>query len=78
MGDRRVDHDHPGEALGIRAPPPPPRRDDREVEPGSALEKRLRGYLDFGVTWSAEHLQTGKTWAEIATTPPGETKDDGE
>jgi hypothetical protein len=23
------------------------------------------------MTWSADHLQTGKTWAEVATTLPG-------
>jgi len=54
------------------------RWDDREVEPGSALEKRLRAALDFGVTWSAEHLQTGKTWAEVATKLPEEVKKDNE
>jgi len=48
------------------------RWDDREVVPGSALEKRLRASLDFGVTWSAEHIQTGKTWLEVATTLPEE------
>ena len=48
------------------------RWDDRDVKPGSGLEKRLRAALDFGVSWSAEHLQTGKTWLEIATTIPDE------
>jgi nitrate reductase gamma subunit len=52
------------------------RWDDRDVKPGSALEKRLRAALDFGVSWSAEHLQTGKTWAEIATNIPGENDKD--
>lgn len=51
------------------------RWDDREVVPGGALEKSLRGALDFGVTWSAAHVGTGKTWAEVATTlPEDETK----
>jgi nitrate reductase gamma subunit len=54
------------------------RWDDRQVEPGSALEKRLRAALDFGVTWSAEHLQTGKTWLEVATRLPEEPKKNGE
>jgi hypothetical protein len=54
------------------------RWDDREVEPGSALEKRLRAALDFGVTWSAEHLQTGRTWREIATTLPEDTQESKE
>jgi nitrate reductase gamma subunit len=53
------------------------RWDDRPVEPGSALEKRLREALEFGVDWSAEHVRTGKTWAEVATTLPGEAKKDG-
>jgi hypothetical protein len=46
------------------------RWDDRPVVAGSRLERRLRRALDFGVDWSAEHLSTGKTWAEIATTMP--------
>ncbi len=53
------------------------RWDDREVVPGSALERRLRAALDFGVTWSAEHLRTGKTWLEVATTLPQEPKKEG-
>jgi nitrate reductase gamma subunit len=54
------------------------RWDDRPVEPGSALEKRLRGALDFGVDWSAEHISsTGSTWAEVATTLPDPDKKDG-
>jgi nitrate reductase gamma subunit len=48
------------------------RFDDRQVEPGSVLEKRLRASLNFGVTWSAEHLQTGRTWLEVATRLPDE------
>jgi nitrate reductase gamma subunit len=53
------------------------RWDDRQVKPGSRLEKRLRAALDFGVTWSADHLQTGKTWLEIATRIPEPPKKDG-
>ena len=54
------------------------RWDDRPVEAGSALEKRLRGALDFGVYWSAEHIRgTGSTWAEVATTLPEDPKKDG-
>jgi nitrate reductase gamma subunit len=48
------------------------RWDDRPVAPGSALERRLRSALDYGVAWSGEHVQTGKTWVEVATTLPGE------
>jgi nitrate reductase gamma subunit len=55
------------------------RWDDRDVEPGSTLEKRLRAALNFGVTWSAEHVRTGNTWLEVATTLPEEPKKkDGE
>jgi nitrate reductase gamma subunit len=54
------------------------RWDDRAVEPGSVLAKRLRGALDFGVDWSAEHIQTGKSWAEVATTIPGDDKKNGD
>jgi nitrate reductase gamma subunit len=46
------------------------RWDDRPRETGSALDRRLRRALDFGVDWSAPHVQTGKTWAEVATTLP--------
>jgi nitrate reductase gamma subunit len=52
------------------------RWDDRPVEPGSTLEKRLQEALTFGVDWSAEHVRTGKTWAEVATTLPAEAKED--
>jgi len=48
------------------------RWDDRPREAGSALDRRLRAALDFGVDWSAEHVRTGKTWAEVATTLPEE------
>jgi nitrate reductase gamma subunit len=54
------------------------RWDDRPVQPGSALEKRLRSALDFGVDWSADHIRTGATWAEVATTLPEEPKKDGD
>jgi nitrate reductase gamma subunit len=46
------------------------RWDDRPVEQGTELEKRLRRALDFGVAWDAEHIKTGKTWAEVATNIP--------
>jgi nitrate reductase gamma subunit len=48
------------------------RWDDRPREAGSALDRRLREALDFGVDWSAAHVRTGKTWAEVATTLPEE------
>jgi nitrate reductase gamma subunit len=46
------------------------RWDDRPRERGSVLDRRLRQALDFGVDWSAAHVRTGKTWAEVATTLP--------
>jgi len=49
------------------------RWDDRPREAGSALDRRLREALDFGVDWSAAHTRTGKTWAEVATTLPKDT-----
>jgi hypothetical protein len=50
------------------------RWDDRPRETGSALDRRLREALDFGVDWSAAHTRTGKTWAQVATTLPEDTK----
>ena len=46
------------------------RWDDRPREAGSALDRRLCEALNFGVHWSAEHVRTGKTWGEVATTLP--------
>jgi nitrate reductase gamma subunit len=54
------------------------RWDDRPVQAGSTLEKRLREAMDFGVDWSAAHVRTGRTWAEVATTLPGADKKDGD
>jgi len=34
---------------------------------GSAIEKKVEALLNKTVTWSAPHIQTGKTWAEVAT-----------
>jgi nitrate reductase gamma subunit len=48
------------------------RWDDRPREAGSKLDQRLRQALDYGVAWSAPHVQTGKTWGEVATTMPDE------
>ena len=41
---------------------------------GGKLEKKIKEALNFGVSWSAPHIQTGKTWAEVATTMPPEEK----
>jgi len=34
---------------------------------GSNLEKKLQKLLNEPVSWSAPHIQTGKTWGEVAT-----------
>ena len=41
---------------------------------GGKLERKIKEALNFGVSWSAPHIQTGKTWAEVATTLPKEEK----
>lgn len=41
---------------------------------GGKLEKKIEEALNFGVSWSAPHMKTGKTWAEVATTLPPEVK----
>ena len=33
---------------------------------GSLIEKRVKGLLEQPVTWSAPHIQSGKTWREVA------------
>jgi len=37
---------------------------------GGKLEAKVKEALNFGVSWSAPHIQSGKTWAEVATTLP--------
>ena len=51
------------------------RWDDRPLVSGSAMEKRLRASLEFGVTWSADHVGPGRTWAEVATSNPSSPGD---
>lgn len=46
------------------------RWDDRPVTPGSAMEKRLRAALDYGVSWSADHVGPGRSWGEVAASNP--------
>jgi nitrate reductase gamma subunit len=36
---------------------------------GSKVEKKIDKLLQQPVAWSAPHIQTGKTWAEVATSP---------
>ena len=48
------------------------RWNDEPNRPGSRLEARIKAALGFGVGWSAPHIQTGKTWGEVATQVPQE------
>ena len=50
------------------------RWEDEQNLKGSKLEKKVKEALNFGVSWSAPHMKTGKTWAEVATTFPQEEK----
>jgi len=52
------------------------RWEDEQNVKGSKLEKKVKEALNFGVSWSAPHMKTGKTWAEVATTFPPETKNE--
>jgi len=46
------------------------RWEDEPNVKGGKLEKKVKEALNFGVSWSAPHIQAGKTWAEVATTLP--------
>jgi nitrate reductase gamma subunit len=46
------------------------RWEDEPNVKGGKLEKRIKEALNFGVSWSAPHIEAGKTWAEVATTLP--------
>jgi len=52
------------------------RWDDRPREVGSAMDRRLAAALDFGVSWSAPHVGTGRTWAEVTASLPGHERQD--
>lgn len=52
------------------------RWEDEQNIKGSKLEKRVKEALNFGVSWSAPHMKTGKTWAEVATNFPTEIKNE--
>lgn len=49
------------------------RWDDRALTVGSPMERRVQAALQFGVTWSADHIESGRTWADVATSAPPET-----
>jgi nitrate reductase gamma subunit len=42
------------------------RWDDEPNLAGSAIEGKIRKQLEGTVSWSASHIQTGKTWAQVA------------
>lgn len=46
------------------------RWDDEPLEENRRLAARVQAALNFGVDWSAGHVRTGRTWAEVATTLP--------
>ncbi len=46
------------------------RWDDEPLEENRRLAARVQAALNFGVDWSASHVRTGRTWAEVATTLP--------
>jgi nitrate reductase gamma subunit len=50
------------------------RWDDRPRVAGSAMDRSLAAALDFGVSWSAPHVRTGRTWREVVTNLPGESR----
>jgi nitrate reductase gamma subunit len=52
------------------------RWDDRRSEPGSGIETRMAANLGYKPRWSAAHMGADgqRSWAEIASTPPQETK----
>ncbi|MFC1564672.1 respiratory nitrate reductase subunit gamma [candidate division KSB1 bacterium] len=50
--------------------------DDELNVKGSKLQKRIIEALNYGVSWSAPHMKTGKTWAEVATNLPEEANNE--
>jgi nitrate reductase gamma subunit len=41
---------------------------DEPLARGGRIESRVLNALNYGVSWRGPHIQTGKTWAEVATT----------
>ncbi len=39
---------------------------------GGKIENKIKQAMNFGVSWSAQHVKTGKTWGEVATKLPPE------
>ena len=49
------------------------RWDDKPNLVGSDVEKKVKGLLNRPVSWSAPHIQSGKTWGEVAVGLPEDT-----
>ena len=49
------------------------RWDDAPNLKGSQIEKRVREALKQPVSWSASHIQSGKSWGEVARGLPENT-----
>jgi nitrate reductase gamma subunit len=43
------------------------RWDDVANVRGSEIERRIKEHLEWPITWSAPHIQSGKSWREVAT-----------
>jgi len=41
---------------------------DEPLTSGGKIEARVMNALNYGVSWQGPHIQTGKSWAEVATT----------
>jgi len=50
------------------------RWEDSPNLPGGQWETKIQEVLNFGVTWKAPHIQTGRTWAEVAMEMPQKEK----
>ena len=53
------------------------RWDDEPNTRGSAVERKVSALLKGKVTWSAAHIQSGGTWAEVATEVPVQGQGEG-
>lgn len=46
------------------------RWDDQPLDENPRMASRVQAALGYGVDWSAAHIRTGNTWAEVATKLP--------
>lgn len=47
---------------------------DEANERGSAIEQQIKQAFGYHVGWNAPHIQTGKSWGEVGTTIPEDSK----